>query len=134
MPQDGTAERIVRAAAAFDALVTGCLALPPTGRAFVRTLTALEAFFGGSGPAALDPLAWFFVHLSGVLGVLWAWVRWRRPTRAHASADVVGRCAVAGLLALAVAEGAPRVLVAFMATELLGAIAQGRVRHALSDG
>jgi hypothetical protein len=124
----------VRGAAAFDLLVTACLALPVTAGWFVDALVWLDGRATGSAQApAFDPLAWFFVHLAGVLGVLWAWVRLRWPQRSFAVADVLGRVAVAGLLGLALAGGAPRLLLAFVATELAGAVAQWRVRSALPE-
>ena len=118
---------MIRACAAFDLAVTGLLALPFTARAFVDALYALEAALFGAAPGApaLPAVAWLFVNLAGALGVLWALVRLARPEPWLARADAVARCGVAALIAGYVAGGAvPRVLLAFVATELLGAAAQ----------
>ena len=88
--------RVVRACAAFDLAVTGCLALPPTARLFVDVLFAGDAALGlGSPRASFEPLHWLFVNLAGVLGVLWALVRLRAPSVELAMFDVAGRFAVA---------------------------------------
>jgi Zn-finger nucleic acid-binding protein len=120
---------VIRAWAGFDLLVTGLLALPPTARAFVEALYALEAaLFGGTAAAPeLPAVAWLFVNLAGALGVLWAGVRLARPEPWLGRADALARCGVAALIAGYVAGGAvPRVLLGFVATELLGAVAQAR--------
>jgi hypothetical protein len=124
---------VIRAWAGFDLLVTGLLALPPTARAFVEALYALEAaLFGGAAAAPeLPAVAWLFVNLAGALGVLWAGVRLARPEPWLGRADALARCAVAALIAGYVAVGTvPRALLAFVATELLGAVAQARARRA----
>ena len=118
---------MIRAWAALDLLVTGLLALPFTARAFVRALYGLEGALFDAAPQApaLPALGWLFVNLAGTLGVLWAAVRLARPEPWLARADAVARCGVAALLASYVATGGvPRVLLAFVATELLGAAAQ----------
>jgi hypothetical protein len=113
----GRAALVVRACAAFDLGVTGCLAVPPLARALFAVLA----------PGMADPggFAWLFVSLTGVLGVLWAGVRLARPTRALAWADAAGRAWVGALILWAVAAGdAPRVLLLFVATEWGGTVAQ----------
>jgi hypothetical protein len=113
---------VIRACAAFDLLVTGLLALPHVARAFVGALYALD---GAGAAPELPGVAWFFVNLAGVLGVLWALVRLLRPEPWLARADAIGRCGVAALIAGYLAAGeVPRVMLAFVATELLGAAAQ----------
>jgi hypothetical protein len=118
---------VIRAWAAFDLVVTGLLALPFTARVCVHALYALEAALFGAAPAvpALPAVAWLFVSLAGALGVLWALVRLARPEPWLGRADAIARCGVAALIAGYVAGGAvPRALLAFVATELLGAAAQ----------
>lgn len=120
------ARQVVRACAGFDLLVTGCLAAPPAARALFAALDPFDRALGGSGlPVELPALGWLFVHLTGALGVLWALVRLRRPTRFLGWADALGRAWV-GLLILrfALAGGAPRVFLLFVATEWAGALAQ----------
>jgi len=113
----GRAALVVRACAALDLLVTGCLAVPPLARALFATLA----------PAMPDPggFAWLFVSLTGVLGVLWAVVRLARPTRWLGWADAAGRAWVGALILWSVVAGdVPRVLLLFVATEWGGTLAQ----------
>ncbi len=117
---------IVRGFAAFDLVVTGCLAVPPFARAFIGVLFAGDAALDlGSLRVEFHPLHWLFVNLAGVLGVLWAVARLRTPTAELALLDVVGRLAVAAVILNATgAEGMTPLLHVFVATELLGAAAQ----------
>lgn len=121
--------RVVRFCAGFDLFVTGLLALPFSAPVFVNTLYALDRALGGSlATPDLTPLGWFFTHLAGVLGVLWAVVRLMRPEVWLARADALGRCAVAALIAWQLsARDLPGLLWAFAATELAGAAAQAWV-------
>jgi hypothetical protein len=123
---------VIRACAGFDLVVTGLLALPFTAPSFVSALYAIS----GAGPAPeLPGIAWFFVNLAGALGVLWALVRLARPEPWLARADALGRCAVALLIAGYLAAGAvPGAMLAFVATELLGAAAQGWVVREFHQG
>jgi ribosomal protein S18 acetylase RimI-like enzyme len=126
--------RTVRIFAAFDLVVTGCLAVPPFARALIGLLFAGDAAFDlGSLRVEFHPLHWLFVNLAGVLGVLWAVARLRTPTRELALLDVVGRLAVAAVILHATsAEGMTPRLHAFVASELIGAAAQyWAVRRAL---
>ena len=118
--------RIVRVFAGFDLLVTGCLAVPPFARAFLRILFAGDAALDlGSLRVEFHPVHWLFVNLAGVLGVLWAVARLRTPTPELALLDVVGRLAVAAVILHATgAEGMTPLLHGFVASELLGAAAQ----------
>jgi len=114
------ARLVVRACAALDLAVTGALAVPPLAR----------ASFAALAPAMDDPggFAWLFVHVTGVLGVLWAAVRLARPTRALGWADAAGRAWVGALILWAVVTGdAPRAFALFVATEWGGALAQAAV-------
>lgn len=116
----GRATLVVRACAAFDLAVTGCLAVPPLARGLFAVLA----------PELPDPggFAWLFVSVAGVLGVLWAGVRLARPARALAWADAAGRAWVGALILWAVVVGdVPRVLLLFVLTEWGGALAQAAV-------
>jgi len=111
---------VVRACAALDLAVTGALAVPPLARALLAWLA----------PAMDDPggFAWLFVHVTGVLGVLWAGARLARPTRALGWADAAGRAWVGALILWAVVAGeAPRGFSLFVATEWGGTLAQAAV-------
>ncbi len=121
------ASPVIRVCAGFDLVVTGLFALPFTAPVFVSTLYALDRALGGAHlTPELPPLAWFFANLAGALGVLWALVRLLRPEPWLARADALGRCGVAALIAWYLAAGeVPALLWAFVATELLGAAAQG---------
>jgi hypothetical protein len=114
---DARAALVIRACAALDLVVTGCLAVPPLARALLAALA----------PGMPDPggFAWLFVHLSGVLGVLWAAVRLAGPTAGLGWADAAGRAWVGARIGWAVAAGdVPRVFLLFVATEWGGTLAQ----------
>jgi hypothetical protein len=118
--------RCVRACALFDLAVTGCLAFPLSAQAFIALLFAGDAALDlGSSRVEFHPLHWLFVHLAGVLGMLWAVARLRSPTLELALLDVAGRLVVAALILHATAaEGMTPLLHVFVATELVGAAAQ----------
>lgn len=119
--------RSVRFWALFD---TGVMALatPPTARLFLSGLYWLNGLLGGSStPPVLDPLAMFFVNLSGVLVLVWVAARLIRPLRVFALIDAIGRCVVSLLIAWYVlVEQVTPVLWLFVGTEMAGAIAQFR--------
>ena len=116
----GRAALVVRGCAALDLVVTACLAVPPLAR----------GLFAALAPGLGDPggFAWLFVHVTGVLGVLWAAVRLARPTRWLGWADAGGRAWVGALILSAIVAGdAPRVFLLFVATEWGGTLAQAAV-------
>ncbi len=120
-------ERTIRGFAALDLLVTAPLAVPGVAGGLLALLYRLDAALGGAAGAvpALPSLGWLFVHLAGILGVVWAVARLRMPDPRLARIDGVGRTAVAGLLSLGILGGdVPAVFWAFVATELAGAVAQ----------
>jgi hypothetical protein len=116
-------ERVVRAVAGFDLAVTACLAVPALARGFIEILFDGDAAAGFASPRVdFEPLHWLFVHLAGVLGVLWAAARLRAPTLDLAALDVFGRIAVAAVILYAgEADGMTPLLHVFVATELIGA-------------
>lgn len=120
---------VIRFWAAVDLVVTACLAVPPLAQALFAALDPIDRALGGAGmPAPLPGFAWLFVHVTGVLGVLWATVRLARPTRALGWADAAGRAWVGALILWAVVTGdAPRAFALFVATEWGGALAQAAV-------
>jgi hypothetical protein len=121
---------LVRGFAAFDLLVTAILVWPPAAQGFVNVLYRVNGFFGGvSTPPFFDSIQLFFVGLAGVLGVLWALARLVTPTTLFARLDAGGRVLVSLLILFFVFAGsAPALLLLFVATELAGAIAEGRMR------
>jgi hypothetical protein len=126
----GSGVAIVRGFAAFDLLVTALLVWPPSARGFVDVLYRVNGYFGGvSTPPFFDSIQLFFVCLAGVLGVLWALVRLVSPSRLLAFLDAGGRVVVSLLILFFVLAGsAPTLLLLFVVTELLGAMAEARVR------
>ncbi|MEO8938287.1 MAG: hypothetical protein ABI277_02655, partial [Burkholderiaceae bacterium] len=73
----------------------------------------------------IDAIQMFFVCLSGTLIGLWCIARYIKPIGLFALIDGWGRVWVSLLIVWFVAvEGAPRVLLLFIVTEMLGAVAQ----------
>ena len=119
--------RVIRSFAALDLVVTAPFATPLTAPALLALFYRLDDQLGGPTASApeLPAIAWFFVHLAGILGVLWAVARLWMPDVRLARLDAVGRGVVAALLLVGIAGGAlPRVLLVFAATELAGTIGQ----------
>lgn len=116
---------VVRGCAAFDLVVTGVFALPPVARLFLRVVFAVNGALGGTAAAPeFMALQWLFVYLTGALGVVWALARLLWPLRGLGIADAVARTWVGCIIALAVFEGAPGILVLFVLTEFAGAALQ----------
>lgn len=135
-------DRISPKTVRFWALIdTGVLALatPPSARLFLEGLYWLNGQLGGVSTApAFDPLAMFFVNLSGLLVLVWCAARLLRPLGVFALIDTVGRGLVSLLIAGSILSGGvPPVLWLFVGTEMLGALAQGhavwRVRGSRDD-
>lgn len=117
----------IRIFAAIDLPIVGCLALPGLAPAFMQWLNAL-AFSIGLSPVPLmaAPQFWLFVHVAGVLGVLWAIARLATPTLLLGGLDIIGRCLVTALIVRAlVAPDINDVLWLFVASEIIGALVQG---------
>jgi len=119
-----TESRVVRGWAAFDLVVCALFVLPPVAEVFLRGLFAINGRLGGTASVPpFDPLHWLFVSLAGALGVAWAVARLLAPLRLLGRVDAFARLWVAALiLYLVFAAGAPPVLLAFVATELGGAL------------
>ena len=109
-----------------DAAVSYTLALPPLAEHFIAVLYFLNGKMGGDSTVPVfSPLQLFFVCLSGSLVSLWCLARWLKPIGLFALLDGWGRVWISGLIIYFVAvAGAPRVLLLFVATEMIGAIAQ----------
>lgn len=126
--------RVVRACAAFDLAVTGLLAIPGLASGFFAIVDAIGRAVGAAPLPPFAPIAMLFVHLAGILGVLWALARLVQPTRWLSFADAAGRTVVAAFIVAFVATaGVTPVLLAFVATELGGAVWQVRAWRASAD-
>ena len=118
--------RVVRGWALLDLVITALLALPPLAIVFVNILYALNGLLGGvSARPPFEPVHWLFVCLAGALGVTWAVARILLPMRLLGRIDGIARLWVCMLIAYFVlVRGAPPVLLAFVVTELAGAVHQ----------
>ncbi len=124
----GVRRRTVRFWAIVDSSVSYSLALPPLAERFIALLYHINGELGGD-PAMppLDPMSKFFVCLSGSLVAVWCIARYMKPIGLFALIDGWGRVWVSALILWCVGmEHAPRVLLLFVGTEMLGAVAQLR--------
>jgi len=124
----GVRRRTVRFWAIVDSSVSYTLALPPLAEHFVSMLYYVNGKLGGDPTAPVfTPMSMFFVCLSGTLIASWCLTRYVKPIGMFALIDGWGRVWISLLIVWFVAvEGAPRVLLVFIVTEMLGAIAQLR--------
>lgn len=122
----GAESTVIRGWAALDLVLCASFAVPPLAVLFVSLLYALNGLLGGvSAAPPFEPVHWLFVCLMGGLGVAWAIARIVQPVRPLGVIDAVARLWVGALIAYFVlARGAPPVLLAFLATELGGALHQ----------
>jgi hypothetical protein len=123
---------LVRAFALLDLLVTAPLAIPALGAVWLRLLLTGGGLFDTPDGWMPTPPVLLFAQLAGVLGACWNGARARWPDdRRLVGIDAVARIAVAALLLLWLARGAPPVLALFVATELAGAgVAMWALRRA----
>jgi hypothetical protein len=123
---DRVRRRKVRFWALVDSSVSYTLALPPLAEHFISLLYYVNGKLGGDATApTFSPMQMFFVCLSGSLVALWCVARYLKPIGLFALIDGWGRVWVSLLIVWFVAvEGAPRVLLLFIITEMVGAIAQ----------
>ncbi len=118
--------REVRFWALVDSSVSYTLALPPLAEHFISLLYYVDGELGGASVApVVTPLQMFFVCLSGSLIALWCVARYLKPIGLFALIDGWGRVWVSLLIVwFVLVEGAPRVLLLFIVTEMLGAVSQ----------
>lgn len=123
---DRVRRRKVRFWALVDTAVSYPLALPPMAEHFLSALYFLNGKLGGDAQApAFEPMQLFFVSLSGSLVAMWCLARYLKPIGLFALIDGWGRVWVSLLIVYFVAvEGAPRVLLVFIVSEMAGAISQ----------
>ena len=127
-------ERIFKRVAWADLAVTLPFALPLIAEALIVLIYLVDGWLGFGTPGLYfeaGPFGMMFVHIMGVLGVVWAIARLRTPTADLARIDAIARLAVAALIVYAIASGATPVLWLFVATEIGGSALQF---HALRKG
>ncbi|MGB3809939.1 MAG: hypothetical protein WA943_07555 [Parvibaculum sp.] len=117
--------KIIRGFAWLDLAVTVPFSLPIIAEIAITLIYRLDAKLNfGSPLPAFDSLQMMFVHIMGVLGVIWALARIASPTELLARLDALGRLVVAAFIIHAITWGASPVLWLLVATELAGSAAQ----------
>ena len=122
-------EAILQRVALLDLLLTLPFALPVVAPAVVATLAWLDRALGIATPMEpLGNLGLLFLNLMGVLAVCWNGARAVTGSAELGRIDVPARGVVAVLIVgYVVAGGVTPLLLVFVATELGGALVQGRV-------
>lgn len=121
--------RTIRGFAWLDFAITLPFALPIVAKTLIGLIYRIDAALGYGRPLPeFGALQMMFVHIMGVLGVIWALARLRDPSEALARMDALGRLVVAALIIHAITWGASPLLWALVATELAGSVAQLRKR------
>lgn len=119
--------RIIKAVAWGDFAVTLPFAVPFIAEALIALIYGIDRALGFDTPALFfeaGPFGLMFVHIMGVLGVVWAAARLRQPLPELARIDAVARLVVAALIIYAISMGATPLLWLFVATEIGGSILQ----------
>lgn len=121
--------KTIRVVAWLDMVITLPFALPFVAGALIEFIHFADEQLGLGTPAAtfeFGPISMMFVHITGVLGVIWALARLRFPLPELARIDAIARLAVALLITLAIVQGATPLLGLFVLTEIGGSISQRR--------
>ncbi|HUD51025.1 hypothetical protein [Parvibaculum sp.] len=119
--------QIIRGFAYLDLCITLPFALPFVAEGLVIFIYRVDFALGfGSTAPVLDPLSLMFIHIMGVLGVVWALTRIREPSEILARRDGLGRLVVAAWIVHAITWSASPVLWLFVFTELAGSVMQLR--------
>ncbi len=123
---DGVPPGRVRFWAIVDSVLSFTLAAPPLAERFIAFAYFVNGKLGGTPTVpAFTAFELFFVCLSGTLIALWSLVRYLKPIGLFALLDGWGRVWVSLLIVWFVTvEGAPRVLLLFIVSEIVGAVAQ----------
>jgi hypothetical protein len=104
--------RIVRASAWYDLVVTAGFATPWTYALVHRALMTMGDF-----PPA-DTIQTLYANLMGSVVVVWAVLRLVRTLPLHGLYDGIARVLFASWQAYALAQGAPKILAAFLVMEV----------------
>ena len=127
MTGSDTQARVIRAIAWIDLAITVPFALPFVAEAVISLLYFADRGIGLDTPSIMfetGPFGLMFVHIMGVLGVVWALARLRRPAPDLAHMDARARLAVTILILYAIGMGATPLLWLFIASEVAGSAAQ----------
>src|SRR5690554_4096618 len=120
-------KRTIKTVAWVDFAVTLPFAIPFIAEALLVLIYGIDRTLGFGTPALFfeaGPFGLMFVHIMGVLGVVWALARLRQPLPELARIDAVARLVVAALIIYAISRGATPLLWLFVATEIGGSILQ----------
>ncbi|MCF8469898.1 MAG: hypothetical protein K9G30_03865 [Parvibaculum sp.] len=119
--------KIIRGSAWCDLAITLPFALPFVAGVVITLLQEADRWLG-LGTSAMTfvtgPLTMMFIHIMGVLGVVWAIARLCLPVPLLSRMDAIARIVVTALILHAMTEGATPLLWFFIATEVLGSAAQ----------
>lgn len=119
--------KIIRGTAWCDLAITLPFALPFVAGPVIALLREADKWLGLGTPAMtfeMGPLAMMFIHIMGVLGVVWAIARLCLPVALLSRIDAIARLVVTALIFHAMIGGATPLLWLFAATEMLGSAAQ----------
>lgn len=123
--------KLVRAFCLLDIVVTAWLALPGLANGLIELVFWVDGQLGlGTPMPEFAPLHWLMINLAGALGVLWNTARLRDASGRLHHVDAWARLWVGGLiLAHVLAAGVTPVMLAFVATEVLGSASHFATRH-----
>ena len=117
--------RATLAFAWLDLAITLPLAIPYVGEWVITLIYRLDYALGWyTGFPLLNPVSMLFVHVTGVLGIVWALARLHDPSEFNTRIDAIGRLAVSVLIMLAIYQGATPVIGLFLISELSGFLAE----------
>lgn len=125
-----------RVLACIDLPIVAAMSLPLTAGWLVALIQGADAMLGlGTPSLAFPPMAWLFLHVGGVLGVMWAVLRLARPDDVLITRiDAWGRLATSALIIYCVAlTGATPVLLVFLISEVGGAVLEFRALSRLNN-
>jgi len=119
-------QTVIRGFASFDLVVTGLFALPWTAKLLFTLVYELHSVLIYANPPGfvINTMTLAFANIMGLIGMLWALVRLKTPTRDYARWDAIGRFYVAAILLWYIAGSLSPIFLIFVATELIGAIWQ----------
>ncbi|MGX1199277.1 hypothetical protein [Parvibaculum sp. MBR-TMA-1.3b-4.2] len=125
MKESPRRRRLTRAFAWLDLAITLPLAIPFVGEWVITLLYRLDYAIGWfTGFPVLNPISMLFIHVTGLLGVVWALARLHDPSEFNARIDSLGRLAVSVLILFALYQGATPAIGLFLVTELSGVIVE----------